>query len=345
MKKGLKHAAVPTRMRFRTSLGRRAILAAGLPVPALLAAALLSAAASPRPVPVLDYLKSISGRQIVSGIHNREPNSQPAVQTDRLTELVGRHPGLWSGDFLFKAGDVSNRWTMIRECRKQWDEGSIVQVMAHVAPPNQPEVCAWQGGIMSRLSDEQWQDLITDGGMLNRVWKVRLDGYAVYLEYLKTNGVQVLFRPFHEMNQGRFWWGGRKGPDGTAKLYRLTRDYLTDVKGLTHLIWVWDMQDLSRDFQEYNPGDRYWDVFAFDVYGKGYDRSWYDYILPIVGDKPMGIGECGKLPDARTLAAQPRWCFFMSWAELTFTRNSDQQILDLYRTPNVITREQLPKFK
>jgi len=72
--------------RFPVRLERGAILAASLLVPALLAAALLSEAASRRPVTVLDYLKSISGRQIVSGIHNREPNSQPARQTDRIVE-------------------------------------------------------------------------------------------------------------------------------------------------------------------------------------------------------------------------------------------------------------------
>ena len=296
-------------------------------------------------LPVLDYLKSISGKATVSGIHNREPNSRPSRQTDRLADLVGRHPGLWSGDFLFSAADVSNRWTMIRECQKQWTEGSLVQLMAHVAPPNQPEVCSWRGGVQSRLSDEQWQELITDSGALNQAWKARLDGYATYLQYLQTNGVQVLFRPFHEMNQRAFWWAGRKGPEGTAQLYRLTRDYLAGAKGLTNLLWVWDMQDMSRDFQEYNPGARYWDIFAFDVYGDGYNQSWYDYVLSVAGDKPMALGECERLPSAQILAAQPRWCFFMSWAELTFSRNSSQQILDLYRAPNVLTRDQLPKFR
>jgi hypothetical protein len=299
----------------------------------------------PSSISVLDYLESISGRQVVSGIHNREPNSQPAKQTDRIAALTGRHPGLWSGDFLYSAVDVSNRWIMIRECRKQWEAGSIVQLMAHVAPPNQPEACRWKGGVQSHLSDEEWKDLITDGGALNRAWKARLDGYAVYLEYLKTNGVQVLFRPFHEMNQRAFWWAGRKGPEGTARLYRLTRDYLVGVKGLTNLIWIWDMQDMSHDFQDYNPGNNYWDIFAFDIYGNGYQQSWYDYILPIVGNKPMAIGECEKLPTEQILSAQPRWCFFMSWAELTFSRNSQEQIIDLYRAPRVIHRDGLPKLK
>src|SRR5262249_44398630 len=128
-------------------------------------------------------------------------------------------------------------------------------------------------------------------------------------------------------------------------LYRLTHDYLVGTKGLRNLIWVWDMQDMSRDFRDYDPGADYWDIFAFDIYSDGYDRSWYDYIVPIVGDKPMAIGECAKLPTVKLLASQSRWCFFMSWAELTFTKNSDQEILDLYGAANVVTRERLPKFK
>ena len=300
---------------------------------------------APAALGVLDYLKSISGHATVAGIHNREPNSRPARQTDRIFSKVGRSPGLWSGDFLFAAPDVSNRWTMIHECKKEWDQGAIVQLMAHIAPPNQPESTSWRGGVMSHLSDPEWTELVTDGGSLNRVFKTRLDGFAGYFQYLKDNGVPVLFRPFHEMNQKAFWWGGRKGPEGTAKLYRLTHDYLVVNKGLTNIIWVWDMQDMSRDFAEYNPGDAYWDIFAFDVYGDGFNQSWYDYILPIVGNKPMAIGECDKLPTPSMLVAQPRWCFFMSWAELTFSKNSDQQIAELYNATNVISRDRLPKLK
>ena len=59
----------------------------------------------------------------------------------------------------------------------------------------------------------------------------------------------------------------------------------------------------------------------------------------------MALGECDRLPTPQVLAAQPCWCFFMSWAELTFSKNSNEQILDLYNSPKVVTREQLPKFR
>lgn len=294
---------------------------------------------------VLSYLKSISGSRTVSGIHNREPNSQPDKQTSEVTKRTGIVPGLWSGDFLFSAADVSHRSTMIREARRQWELGSIVNVMCHVAPPTQPDVCAWEGGVISKLTDAQWADLIKPGGRLNKAWLARLDEQAVHLGYLKQNGVEVLYRPFHEMNQGQFWWAGRRGPSGTAALYRLTHDYLTKVHKLTNLIWVWDMQDMSRDFADYNPGEKYWDVFAFDVYDRGFDKSWYDYILPIVGDKPMAIGECDKLPTAKMLDEQPRWCFFMSWAELTFEKNSDASIRELYRSTRLVHQRDLPDFR
>lgn len=291
---------------------------------------------------ILEFLHRITGHQVFSGIHNREPNSRPDLQTEQLHELTGSYPVLWSGDFLFDAQDIHARWAMIYECKRQWDRGSLVQLMFHVAPPTQPEATVWDGGILSHLSDAQWADLLHDGGKLNAEWKRRLDGFADYLAYLQTNGVVVLVRPFHEMNQGKFWWGGRPGPNGTAALYRLTHDYFTKTKGLTNLIWIWDMQDMSHDLAEYNPGRGYWDVFAFDIYANGWERSWYDAILPIAGEAPMIVGECAKLPTPEWLAAQPRWCGFMSWSELTFTHNPPEAIRALYASPRVLTRADQP---
>ena len=292
---------------------------------------------------VLKYLYSISGKRTIAGQHNKEPNAKPAMWTEYIKETTGKYPGLWSGDFLFQQVNIDNRWTMIYEAERQWKKGAFINLMWHGCPPDEGEPCDWDPGLLNaQLDDEQWEEITTDGTPLNLIWKKRMDDIAVYLQYLEDKKVEVLFRPFHEMNQGKFWWGGRPGSDGTAKLFRITHDYLTHTKGLSNLIWVWDMQDMSRDFELYNPGDEYWDVFGFDVYDNGYDISWYNYILPIVGDKPMAIGECSKIPSSEMLNNQPRWIFFMPWAELVKKANTVEEINALYNDPRIITLDEMP---
>ncbi len=295
---------------------------------------------------VLDYINTISGKMTLSGQHNKEPNSDPDMWTEFIRETTGKYPALWSGDFLFQQENMDERWTMIHEAKKQWDHGAMINLMWHACPPDEGEPCLWDPGLLNaQLDDEQWKELITDGTPLNELWKRRMDDIAIYLHYLEENGVEVLFRPLHEMNQGKFWWGGRPGPGGTAELYRIIHDYFTINKGLTNLVWVWDMQDMTRDFEAYNPGKAYWDVFGFDIYDQGYDSSWYHYILPIVGDKPMAIGECAVLPNTEILASQPRWVFFMPWAELVKESNSMEEIIRIYNDPRVITRDEMPGWK
>lgn len=295
---------------------------------------------------VLDYLYNISGKKILAGQHNKEPNTEPLKWTSFIFETTGNYPALWSGDFLFQQENIDNRWTMIHEAKRQWDKGAVINLMWHACPPDEGEPCGWDPGLLNaQLDDNQWKELVTDGTSLNNKWKKRMDDIAIYLQYLEDNKVEVLFRPLHEMNQGKFWWGGRPGPGGTALLYRIVHDYFTITKGLSNIVWVWDMQDMSRDFEAYNPGNSYWDVFGFDVYDKGYDISWYNYILPIVGNKPMAIGECAKLPTSEVLTSQPRWIFFMPWAELVKESNTVEKIIEIYEHPNTITLDEMPGWK
>ncbi len=297
----------------------------------------------------LNYIYRISGKSTVAGIHNREPNSNPHLWTDSISVLTGKTPGFWSGDFLFLTDDVNARWNMIYEAEKAWKKGSLVNIMWHTCSPAHAEPCAWNdSGVLDKLSDPEWTSLITDGDTLNLVWKSRLNIIATYLQYLKDKKVEVLFRPFHEMNQPVFWWAGRKGNNGTAKLYQITHDYLKYTKELTNLIWVWDLQDfntLSTDLVDYNPGNDYWDVLAMDMYssdGTDYTTDKYNACLNAAKGKPIAIGECQMLPTSAELKEQPKWTFFMSWAELTIKHNTIAQIQELYGAANVITLDEMP---
>jgi mannan endo-1,4-beta-mannosidase len=313
----------------------------------LLSGALVMVNAQKTKFKTLKYLYSISGSKTVAGIHNREPNATPERWTSEVASATGKFPGLWSGDFLFQMDNIKNRQFMVDEALLQWKKGAIVNIMWHACNPALEEPCSWEGGVLSKLTDDQWKEITTDGTPLNRKWKERVDEVSIYLKFLEDNGVEVLWRPMHEMNQGAFWWGGRPGPDGTLKLFQMLHDYMTKEKKLRNLIWVWDMQDfvtLAEDVKKYNPGDKYWEIAALDVYDdrSGYSREKYNIMLSICSGKPIAIGECQKLPTTRQLIEQPKWTFFMGWSELEFSVNSIEQIKEIHNATNVISLDKMP---
>jgi hypothetical protein len=172
-----------------------------------------------------------------------------------------------------------------------------------------------------------------------------MDDISQYLVYLRDAGVDVMFRPLHEMNQGCFWWGGRPGPSGSRRLYQITHDYMKNVKGLDNLVWTWNIQDfgtLAQDAINYNPGSQYWEVATLDVY-EGFQTWKYDVMRSVAGSKPFAIGECDKLPDATRLASENQWAFFMSWSELTFEKNTDAEIRAVYNSNQAITLDEMPR--
>lgn len=298
---------------------------------------------------VLNYLYSISGKKTLSGTHNKEPSATPARWTNKVDSVTGHFPGLWSGDFLFQQDNINNRQMMIDEAVREWKKGAVVNIMWHACNPALEEPCGWKGGVLSKLTDDQWKEITTDGSELNKKWKGRVDEVCIYLQQLKEKGVEVLWRPMHEMNQGVFWWGGRPGPNGTLKLYQMMHDYMTNEKKLTNLIWIWDIQDfgtLANDAKVYNPGAQYWDVAALDVYDKsGYTQAKYDVMQSVSNGKPIAIGECEKMPTAALLMAQPKWTFFMVWSELEFSGNTIDEIKAIHMAPNVITLDKMPGWK
>jgi mannan endo-1,4-beta-mannosidase len=309
------------------------------------------AAAPPSPRDeLLGFLQGISGKKTLAGEHQDESDRGDFVQA--MDDVTGHYPALWGADFLFESDQIANRPKVITHLRQGFQGGAVISLMYHACPPTGPEDCDWgpsSTGVLSSLSDAQWSDLVTDGGKLNAAWKKRLDAIAPYFQQLKDAGMAALFRPHHEMNQGVFWWAGRKGTNGTAALYRVTHDYLVKDKGLDNIVWVWSVQDIwdnatnSWNFDAYNPGDAYWDVMSLDFYdGAGYTADKYSAMLAEAGNKLIAIGECPKLPTADELKSQPRWVYFMGWAELVQQNDADQAIKSVYTAPNVLTQDGMP---
>jgi mannan endo-1,4-beta-mannosidase len=299
----------------------------------------------------LNYLYSVSGTKTIAGQHG-DKYWQP------MKDVTGHYAALFGEDFGNQPWEGTSsmlewRNLVTANTKQHWAEGAVVTLTFHACPPTAPEPCAWSGtgGVNSSLTDAEWTELITDGSVLNNNWKSRLDLIAVHLQALQNSGVEVWLRPLHEMNQGSFWWGGRKGVNGTVKLYQITHDYLTKTKGLTNIVWIWDLQDfgsLSSDVYDYFPGTDYFDIAALDIYwsdGTGITQAKYNAMLNIAGGKPIAIGECDVLPTPDQLLTMPKWGYFMGWAELTQQKNSNTAIQNTYLASNVIVIDKMPGWK
>lgn len=288
---------------------------------------------------VINYLTSITGANIVSGQHNKEPASQPAQYTQQVKDITGQYPGLWGGDLFFTATDAANRQRVVDQAKTEWRNGSLVTLAWHACPPTGPSTCAFEGGVKSNISDRQFLDIITGGTALNNTWRQRMSEVVPYLRQLRDAGVPVLFRPFHEMNETWNWWGGRPGVNGSAKIFQQMKDFF-DAQGLNNLVWVWNIQDNpNANWSSYYPGSSYVDVVSLDVWYKDYPSSAdYSQMQSIAGSKPIAIAEMGKVPSSGLLTSQTRWSYFMVWSEQLRSRNTNAEIQAAYFHPRVLNQ-------
>ena len=113
---------------------------------------------------------------------------------------------------------------------------------------------------------------ILPGGEQHDSFLSKLDLVAEFFAGLKNeNGdlIPVIFRPWHEMNGGWFWWGSKScTPDEYKELYRFTVHYLRDVKKLHNIIYAYspDVFSSEEEYVTWYPGDGYVDVLGVDDY-------------------------------------------------------------------------------
>ncbi len=194
--------------------------AAGQPAPST--AAPVNPNASPEARALLQYLHSFSGQYTLAGQHNYA--NHVARWTDRAYGFTGRYPALFGQDFGFEAGQdkdsIEARPALVAELKRQYRNGALVTLTWHAVRPTDDEPVSFRQSVQGRLSDFEWRELLTQRTSLHDRWSAQVDVVAGYLRQLRDARVPVLWRPYHEMNGGWFWWGGRKGPDGSSALYR-----------------------------------------------------------------------------------------------------------------------------
>lgn len=329
---------------------------------------------------LLDFLYKIKGKYILSGQHNFIATG--SKYTEIVKELTGKYPIVWGSDFSFcYQGDEPNKFQhcgplnlsdpvdsvyftnlkphearkkMVQNAIQKNKEGFIITLMWHACPPNLGDCCngrkIWT--LENRPSQEEWDELTTEGTLLNNAWKQQADTIAVYLKKLKDARVPILWRPYHEMNGVWFWWCNKKGENGFKKLWIMMYNYYVNHHKLDNLIWVWNTnapRDIPGDeafaYEEFWPGSKYVDVLAADVYRNDWKQSHHDDLLKLANGKPIALGEVGNPPSPEILANQDNWTWFMPWGNLVLWGQGPEILKELFKDDKVLTKDEVIRDK
>jgi len=305
--------------------------------------------ATPEAGKLLQYLYSISGKRIIAGHHNYVGTID--TYPNRVRELTGKLPAVWGCDFVqyYRPGDAE---TIVREAYKKYKDGYIITLMWHAGRPQDDPPFGWKESVQAKMTDQEWEELTTPGTALNSRWLKQVDAVAKHLNELQILGVPILWRPYHELNGVWFWWGNRKGENGSAKLYEMMFDRYVNHHKLNNLIWVWNanaprqlIDDEAYAYEDYFPGADYVDVLAADIYNNDYRQSHHDELVELGKGKLLALGEVGEAPTPEILDRQPMWTWFMVWGDFVNTHNTPQQMRDLYNYPRILTHEDVVKEK
>jgi len=219
-------------------------------------------------------LKLMEGRAIFFG--QMDPfflNGNPTgnlFQSD-IEDICGSLPALGSWE-LKNIGAGFMDTLMCREVEYYYNKNGIISFCWHMMDP------AGRGFYTKDIPDPYAGNELLPGGKHHEWFLGQLDRIAFFFRQLKGQGgesIPVLFRPFHEMDGDWFWWGKPYVSAETfARLWQFTYDYLTKVKRINNLLFVFSPCDRfkARDgelgYLHYYPGDSYVDVLAQDNYGQ-----------------------------------------------------------------------------
>lgn len=184
---------------------------------------------------------------------------------------------------------------MRKEIVRQHERGGIVTLSWHTNNPVTGK-SAWdfEGDAVKQ---------ILPGGKFNKKLNSWLTMVSNFINSLKTadgKKVPVIFRPWHEMSGGWFWWGeGRCTTEQYKKLYRYTHDFMMR-RGCSNIVWAYspnlaDQTETVEHYEKYYPGDDVVDLIGIDIYQRAeHSNAQYQGWLRSELDVVKKVGENRK---------------------------------------------------
>ena len=178
-----------------------------------------------------------------------------------------------------------------------WRAGGLVTVCFHAPNPFIPEASAWLHNhwIGQDYPAHNLRNLITPGRPGYDLWRQYLERCAAGLTRLRDAGVVVIWRPFHEMTGGWFWWGREAFGDDPEAFKDLWRDMFvtfSDEFDLDNLLWNYTASNAPSLAQDAcYPGEEFADMVGQDLYDDDAQISGYEALCRL--GKPVNLGEFG----------------------------------------------------
>lgn len=234
-----------------------------------------------------------------------------------IKDVVGDYPAVYGWDIAgLEKDDINNIDGVPFDKMKQYikeanERGGISTVSWHFDNPATGKN-AWDNTTNSLKT-------VLPGGENHQKftsWLDKASNFFLSLKDKKGKNIPILFRPYHELTGGWFWWGkGNCTPDEFKILWKFTFDYL-QKKGVHNLIYVYNTSSFKseEEFLDNYPGADYADIISFDSYQNNDDKDGEKFIQEVqnqfkiinkIGleqNKPIALAEAGyeAIPD-------PKW--------------------------------------
>ena len=301
---------------------------------------------------VLNYLDSIRGKGILTGLHTLTMEQEELKYIEKET---GKLPALCGFELLSYSPNIN--WdscdeVCLKELREnqgtlqrayEWAEkGGLITFTWHWYSP----IGGVDKAFYARNTEFDASKVLEEGTEERKAFYHDMDAMAELLQGFADKHIPVLWRPFHEAEGDWFWWGA-EGMDVARKLYRLMFEYYTKEKHLDNLIWVW-----NNPRPEGYVGDEYCDVVTSDHYPPAHQHTamkpQLDNLKKITDNKMFAIGEIGVIPDVEAMKKEKAdWLWFMMWSGdfvLKETYNTAEAYDKQYHADYAITLDKLPKL-
>jgi mannan endo-1,4-beta-mannosidase len=309
--------------------------------------------ASPAARRVLAYFQKLAatnaGPRIISGQFSDFGDGASLAIMDQIHGVTGRWPAMIGVDYAdFGRGSLTYK-APNAAAAAYWKAGGLVTISAHLYNPANPK----GGGL--RDQGVEFADLLKPEGDTHRRWMEELALLGDGLADLKAQGVVVLWRPFHEMNGGWFWWGAKE-PAQFIAVWRQMFEYLTQTRGLDNLLWVYAPNHGGKT-AAYYAGDNYVDIVGVDAYTDFVDPAHIKGVAEVAAlPKPFGFSEFGPhgpqhppgdydyrrfIGGLTNHFAKAR--YFKAWNG-KWGLETNQFTRDLLADPAIINRDGLPDF-